>query len=438
MESSIGEKIRELRQKYKLSQQDLADSLGVSRQTVSNYELGTTVPDVKMLKQIAEALSVDAGSLLRKENEKSEEQSERPTVLCSLIVLISLWGLMLVLWVIVRLIRPLPIGVIIWNGVLFLPAMIISGVIVSILFRRMFARRHRLASRTFEWGLGCFTALTLFAFLLMIINALGGIGGGFTFGTGIGYECYKLSLKMAPLAFLSGCSLQTLLIQAKTVEKGKSFWQLLIVFMLIAMVLSVVVLMPKEKQYDKFEQTSIWEYSEGGMVYYLCSENEWLPRGETALGDKRIRCFVLDEKDNNDSIRDYMKAMAFLEQEEWMSEMNSLPESIRCAVEIIVETEKQNQEPGYVLKNVRIRYTEGKTTEGISEAEFRVYFLDAAHPLQMSRESLLSRNMEWKTPDSWSACYFDDDLFYAGIRISGELQTDDGKRIISINTEWNR
>ena len=55
----IGARIRVLREKQGLTQQELADRLQVTRQTVSNYEIGRSQPDLEMLEQLANVLNVD-------------------------------------------------------------------------------------------------------------------------------------------------------------------------------------------------------------------------------------------------------------------------------------------------------------------------------------------------------------------------------------------
>ena len=49
----IGKNIRELRVKKNMTQDALAESLFVTRQTVSNYETGKSRPDVDMLVKIS-------------------------------------------------------------------------------------------------------------------------------------------------------------------------------------------------------------------------------------------------------------------------------------------------------------------------------------------------------------------------------------------------
>lgn len=61
---NLGKNIRLLRVQRKMSQDQLAEALHVTRQTVSNYETGRSRPDVEMLTALAEALSVDVKELL--------------------------------------------------------------------------------------------------------------------------------------------------------------------------------------------------------------------------------------------------------------------------------------------------------------------------------------------------------------------------------------
>ena len=60
----IGKNIKELRQLKKLTQEELAEKLFVTRQTVSNYETGKSRPDIEMLTRIAETLETDPNTVL--------------------------------------------------------------------------------------------------------------------------------------------------------------------------------------------------------------------------------------------------------------------------------------------------------------------------------------------------------------------------------------
>lgn len=60
----IGKNIKTLRQKRDITQEELAEKLFVTRQTVSNYEIGRTRPDIDMLMKMTEVLEADMNELL--------------------------------------------------------------------------------------------------------------------------------------------------------------------------------------------------------------------------------------------------------------------------------------------------------------------------------------------------------------------------------------
>ena len=62
--ANIGKNIRKLRSSRHMTQDDLAEKLFVSRQTVSNYETGKSNPDIDMLLKIAEVLDADVNVLI--------------------------------------------------------------------------------------------------------------------------------------------------------------------------------------------------------------------------------------------------------------------------------------------------------------------------------------------------------------------------------------
>jgi len=55
--------LREARLKAKYTQQRLADALGVTRQAVSEWERGLSVPDINMAKRIAQELKTDVNQI---------------------------------------------------------------------------------------------------------------------------------------------------------------------------------------------------------------------------------------------------------------------------------------------------------------------------------------------------------------------------------------
>ena len=58
MTNDVGNKLQTLRKGRKLSQQELADKMGVSRATISNYEVGRRAPHLSELKRFAEFYGV--------------------------------------------------------------------------------------------------------------------------------------------------------------------------------------------------------------------------------------------------------------------------------------------------------------------------------------------------------------------------------------------
>lgn len=64
MQGSFGENLARVRKEKGLSQSALAASLCLSRQAVSNWERGKSLPDLEMLSLIASALGVTASELL--------------------------------------------------------------------------------------------------------------------------------------------------------------------------------------------------------------------------------------------------------------------------------------------------------------------------------------------------------------------------------------
>ncbi len=60
----IGNKILELRKKNNITQEELADKVGVSRQTISKWELGETSPDLKQAKELSKLFNISLDELV--------------------------------------------------------------------------------------------------------------------------------------------------------------------------------------------------------------------------------------------------------------------------------------------------------------------------------------------------------------------------------------
>lgn len=86
----IGKNIRDLRVQKGMSQEELAGSLFVTRQTISNYENGKTRPDVEMIMKIAEIFGTDANAVLYGPPVPEEKRTVRRRVIISSAMLLTL------------------------------------------------------------------------------------------------------------------------------------------------------------------------------------------------------------------------------------------------------------------------------------------------------------------------------------------------------------
>lgn len=74
----FGKRIQELRKKCNLSQEELADKIGVARQTISKWELNETSPDLKQSKKLSKIFDVSLDELVdNKEIRGSTENSKQ-------------------------------------------------------------------------------------------------------------------------------------------------------------------------------------------------------------------------------------------------------------------------------------------------------------------------------------------------------------------------
>jgi len=62
--SDFSKNLRRIRKKAQLSQEQLAEKLSVTRQTVSSWERGNSYPDLDMLVKLSEILNTDPNELL--------------------------------------------------------------------------------------------------------------------------------------------------------------------------------------------------------------------------------------------------------------------------------------------------------------------------------------------------------------------------------------
>ena len=69
---SFAENLVELRKLNNLSQEDISEKIGVSRQTLSKYETGESLPDIERCKQLADLFGVTVDNLISYEKNNSD------------------------------------------------------------------------------------------------------------------------------------------------------------------------------------------------------------------------------------------------------------------------------------------------------------------------------------------------------------------------------
>ena len=66
---TLGQKITNLRKARGMTQEELSESIGVTRQTISKWELDTSTPDLDYLCRLCDLFGVTADYLIRPEKE---------------------------------------------------------------------------------------------------------------------------------------------------------------------------------------------------------------------------------------------------------------------------------------------------------------------------------------------------------------------------------
>lgn len=77
----LGKQIKTYRQEAQLSQEELADRIYVSRQTVSNWETGKSYPDVNSLVLLSEVFNISLDKLIKGDVEMMKEAISKDDVL---------------------------------------------------------------------------------------------------------------------------------------------------------------------------------------------------------------------------------------------------------------------------------------------------------------------------------------------------------------------
>ena len=95
--SNFGNNLNRLRKKEGYSQEELANKLNVTRQTISKWELEQTTPDLKDLKKIANIFNISLDELISETNinEKKVKNKKTKNILLMIILLLIIIILLL-------------------------------------------------------------------------------------------------------------------------------------------------------------------------------------------------------------------------------------------------------------------------------------------------------------------------------------------------------
>lgn len=98
---NLGKKIAELRKKNNLSQEELAEKVGVARQMISKWEIGDTTPDINQVKIISKIFNISIDELVDNDinNVIVENVSNTEKLAGITIKILKVFGIMLIVFI---------------------------------------------------------------------------------------------------------------------------------------------------------------------------------------------------------------------------------------------------------------------------------------------------------------------------------------------------
>ena len=103
---SLGEKILKLRKREAMSQEELAEKVGVARQTISKWELDETAPDIKQAQELSKIFHISLDELVGNELSSIvvEKISNTEKLAGMIIKILKAAGIILLVMVIIELV----------------------------------------------------------------------------------------------------------------------------------------------------------------------------------------------------------------------------------------------------------------------------------------------------------------------------------------------
>lgn len=110
---NLGDKILQLRKKNGLSQEQLGEKVDVTRQTISNWELGETTPNPEQLKKMSKAFNVSIDEILDNDSKEflMNKISNTEKLAGIIIKILKVIGFVIVVYIIFMIIIVIGLGV---------------------------------------------------------------------------------------------------------------------------------------------------------------------------------------------------------------------------------------------------------------------------------------------------------------------------------------
>ena len=110
---NLGDKILQLRKKNGLSQEQLGEKVDVTRQTISNWELGETTPNPEQLKKMSKAFNVSVDEILDNDSKEflMNKISNTEKLAGIIIKILKVIGIVIVIYIIFMIIAVIGLGV---------------------------------------------------------------------------------------------------------------------------------------------------------------------------------------------------------------------------------------------------------------------------------------------------------------------------------------
>jgi len=109
----LGENILKLRKRQGFSQEELGEKVNVTRQTISNWELGETSPNPEQLKLLSKALNVSIDELLDNEikEELMKKVSNTEQLAGMIIKILRVLGIVFVVYIVFIILAIIALGI---------------------------------------------------------------------------------------------------------------------------------------------------------------------------------------------------------------------------------------------------------------------------------------------------------------------------------------